>query len=688
MPRHCSAAGCKSRDTRETRKAGITFHRLPKRGKPRRTLWILNSRRTGPQGKGQWDPQSQFIYFCSKHFTPESFELSGVSGYRRLKEDALPTVFETLPRQRRAAAERAQRGASKQACAKRRTRRQSNSLKQEKEEPDPQTGAGPNVGGGAVVQDTEKTEEAGWEEDDLKSEGAAKALERTLPPAASPPPSSLPHPSPGLSHVPPASLAPPSPRPPSGPPPPPSETASSVPASTAAVPSPSSSSSPPPPSPPPSETPARPPSPSRYMRRLPPPPGFYLPREHSYAQLCPLVWKKRYDKALDSLEKSVRLLNAARRREARLRQTLLWLRETRVRHGFREGGGGRGRPAPGQGPGAREAGPAERGARQGAEPRESEAERSKEDLGLLEAGPGETGEWGDWAPPPPAKAGPGEDPGFCFYCGRGRGDGEGWDIPGKERPRGRPRKPWEGERDEEEEEEVDEEEEEEDDETGGETGAEECCYYYYCEDGEGGASGREAGLHLVTVEQAVPKPPGDPAAPGGPPQPAEPLLHAALQLQAMQPTQPMQLLQRGAAAPQCSLLAAAEGGGGGEQRLFWVQEGVEGRLVLLPVAAEEDGGGGAGRTGAEATAAGATVAAVAGGQAFQRLVVSAAGFQKAVAAEGERRGLEGGGGVPRTKGRGENQAETRTAAGSSDVRERLKEHLEGFQLQLSNEFIH
>uniref|UniRef100_A0A8D0D0C2 THAP-type domain-containing protein n=1 Tax=Sander lucioperca TaxID=283035 RepID=A0A8D0D0C2_SANLU len=235
MPRHCSAGGCKSRDNRETRNAGITFHKLPK-GATRRNLWITNSHRAD-----YWDPQTDFVYFCSKHFTPESFELTGCSGIRRLKEDAFPTVFD------------------------------SSSITKCKRPGTPQTQEDIAVRGKTSEEPTVQRLVATAEETNENI------------PASSQEPS-------GVKQL----------------------LQQECNLSSAPV--------------------SRPLSPSCYMRRLPPPPGFYLPKEHSYAQLCPLLWRRRYDQAIDYLEKALRQLHAARRRENRLRSTVLRLRDKRLKH--------------------------------------------------------------------------------------------------------------------------------------------------------------------------------------------------------------------------------------------------------------------------------------------------------------------------------------------------------------------
>ncbi|KAF7642657.1 hypothetical protein LDENG_00253490 [Lucifuga dentata] len=260
MPRHCSAGGCKSRDNRETRNAGITFHKLPK-GTTRRNLWITNSHRTD-----SWDPQTDFVYFCSKHFTPESFELTGCSGIRRLKEDAFPTLFDS-------SAEPKRRGP--------RTHHKRGNIHIRK---NPRSAKPELVDQESVEEAAEMTPTTHVQNSVIRCGNCNPSKETTeCFPAA------------------------------------PQET-SEVEQLSQQERSPSS------------QPISRPHSPSRYMRRLPPPPGFYLPKEHSYAQICPLLWRKRYNQAIDCLEKVLQQLRAARRRENRLRSTVLRLRDKRLKH--------------------------------------------------------------------------------------------------------------------------------------------------------------------------------------------------------------------------------------------------------------------------------------------------------------------------------------------------------------------
>uniref|UniRef100_A0A7N8XF82 THAP domain containing 7 n=1 Tax=Mastacembelus armatus TaxID=205130 RepID=A0A7N8XF82_9TELE len=248
MPRHCSAGGCKSRDNRDTRNAGITFHKLPK-GETRRSLWITNSHRAD-----SWDPQTDFVYFCSKHFTPESFELTGYSGIRRLKEDAFPTVFNS---------------SSTTKCKSAGTQ-QKQDISFRKEQNMEQTTFA-TVLFFRMKSSCTLDQECIQQETDQSPPSEEPTVQRTM----------------HLSEQKHATS-------------PPSESHNL--------------------------------SPSHFMRRLPPPPGFYLSKEHSYAQLCPLLWRRRYDQVIDCLEKALRELHAARRRESRLRSTVLRLQDKRLKH--------------------------------------------------------------------------------------------------------------------------------------------------------------------------------------------------------------------------------------------------------------------------------------------------------------------------------------------------------------------
>ncbi|XP_045913931.1 THAP domain-containing protein 7 isoform X1 [Micropterus dolomieu] len=329
MPRHCSAGGCKSRDNRQTRNAGITFHKLPK-GATRRNLWITNSHRAD-----YWDPQTDFVYFCSKHFTPESFELTGCSGIRRLKEDAFPTVFDS---------------SSTTKC------KRPGTLQKREDVP---------------VRKNPGNQENPQQERDMGQTSEEPTVQRSVA-AAGEANENKPAPSqelPGVEHL---SQQERSPSPPS-----------------------------------------RPLSPSRYMRRLPPPPGFYLSKEHSYAQLFPLLWRRRFDQAIDCLEKALRQLHAARRRENRLRSTVLRLRDKRLKQALlvsRDGCQNRGSWTP--------RGEKGRG-KEGSNQEESETDAIAEDTGVFEDSCvdqiefeghflQDTNSWSE------------KEKGYCFYCGRGQ----------------------------------------------------------------------------------------------------------------------------------------------------------------------------------------------------------------------------------------------------------------------------
>ncbi|KAA8586097.1 THAP domain-containing protein 7 [Etheostoma spectabile] len=325
MPRHCSAGGCKSRDNRETRNAGITFHKLPK-GAPRRNLWITNSHRADC-----WDPQTDFVYFCSKHFTPESFELTGCSGIRRLKEDAFPTVFDSSSTTK---CKRAGTSQTQEDIAVRKSPRL-----EDQETDRGETSEEPTVQRSVVT--AEETNE-----NISASSPEPSGVKQPLQQECSPSPAPV----------------------------------------------------------------SRPLSPSHYMRRLPPPPGFYLPKEHSYAQLCPLLWRRRYDQAIDYLEKALRQLHAARRRENRLRSTVLRLRDKRLKHTLLDGSKNReGWTSGGE----------KRQGKGGSNQEESGTDAKSEDTGLFEDRCVDHIELGEHFLPD-TNSWSEEERGYCFYCGKGQ----------------------------------------------------------------------------------------------------------------------------------------------------------------------------------------------------------------------------------------------------------------------------
>ncbi|TKS88691.1 THAP domain-containing protein 7 [Collichthys lucidus] len=544
MPRHCSAGGCKSRDNRETRDAGITFHKLPK-GETRRNLWITNSHRAD-----SWDPQTDFVYFCSKHFTPESFELTGCSGIRRLREDAFPTVFDS---------------SSTTKCKRPKTlpkqedvpvRKDSHSDEQERKQ-----------------QETDK-DPTSKEPTAQKSEAAA---EENHEPASSQEPS-------GVEQL--------------------SQQERS-------------------PSPPPA---SRPPSPSRYMRRLPPPPGFYLSKEHSYAQLSPLLWRRRYDQAIDCLEKALRQLHAARRRENRLRSTVLRLRDKRLKQALlvpRDGCRKRGSWTP----------EAER--RRGDNQEESESDTKSEETDVFQDRCVDQMELGGHLLPD-TNSWSEEEKGYCFYCGRGQaqaGDQEVRRVSKTEK--------------------------------------------YAHQDSltietsvETSTCGTAKEKRIVRLK----RPPGKTS------DLDVPNTKILLQTQSLQHVLPAAVSvtdvheqslpflgsqQKPLLSDMCQTAAMVREHHPDQQQLFWIQDSPEGQIILVPVPAEDDLQSILKMEGVSGEA--------------QTILVSEVDLKRRVA--------ENSGGGTACDGDQQSVMNAASVEMREDVREKLKEHLEGFHLQLSTEFL-
>ncbi|KAK3508417.1 hypothetical protein QTP70_028156 [Hemibagrus guttatus] len=547
MPRHCSATGCKSRDNKEARLAGVTFHRLPKKGNPRRTTWIVNARRKGPGGKGLWEPQSDYIYFCSKHFTPDSFELSGVSGYRRLKDDAVPMLVEILP---------GQKGKSSRGKTQNEDRQLSTTSRADKESSD---GKETQIKVALVhIVQNEGAERIKITKEEHQNETSPLSLPLQEPAPDQPP-----------------------------------------------------------------ELPSTPPSPSRYMRRLPPPPGFYLAKEHSYAQLCPLEWRKRYEKATDNLEKALRLLRAARRRENRLRLTLLRLQENRLKQTLSQMQDRRKESHESHGRSSRQSGKRDRsGQDSGLEVmEENEIEGTGEEMELLTDGSAKL------------RDGVEDEEGCCFYCGRGRED---------------------------------EETKEARDQVGSQRSAP--------------FQGRRETTQNLAESKVQSKPPSNPE--------QLTLLHSQpemlLQMHTLPgPTQSTATFQEVTSSPQL-------------QHLHLLQPDLgllhpDTQTTDMSITQSEDGGGGMCHVflvpvSSEITEKnGISVSVESSIPKSQTIVMTEETFQHDVSEQGgDNMGLCSSG----LRGNQNDQrTNIRTALVGGDVTQRLKEHLEGFQLQLSSEFI-
>ncbi|XP_068098492.1 THAP domain-containing protein 7 [Hyperolius riggenbachi] len=314
MPRHCSAPGCTTRDSRQTRDSNISFHRLPRRGDPRRNFWIANCRRTDPKGTGLWEPASDYVYFCSKHFEKSCFEVSGICGYHRLKEDAIPTIFTAAAKPPRIT--RLKRQKKHVKATKLKAKRKLDFFTSDRSVP-------PEDANPSDSQCFDARRYDGIPSPDLVNFHGLCPENIDIPADAAPAEGALAgtvdhqmHPEAMLEEISVGTVV-------SGPltglelyagqGEMSSEICVSVEHTEED-----------------NEQP-RPVSPSTYMMRIPQPPGAYIQNEHSYHVGNALLWKKRAESALEALTKVQRQLEACRRREQRLRLRISALQQEHMR---------------------------------------------------------------------------------------------------------------------------------------------------------------------------------------------------------------------------------------------------------------------------------------------------------------------------------------------------------------------
>ena len=91
MPQ-CVVFGCNNNVWKDKGSIGISFHRFPHNNPSLMKIWVASLRLKEPR----ITPSSRI---CSQHFSPECFvqdyseESVGVKKGRRLKSDAVPTIF-------------------------------------------------------------------------------------------------------------------------------------------------------------------------------------------------------------------------------------------------------------------------------------------------------------------------------------------------------------------------------------------------------------------------------------------------------------------------------------------------------------------------------------------------------------------------------------------------------------------